>query len=73
MHTASCAAVAMRPAAISIDRAADEASVSVRTIYRAIARGDLPASKIGRRTVVLVTSFDVWLAGCPPVSAGDVR
>jgi excisionase family DNA binding protein len=38
--------------------------VSHMTIRRAIWRGDLPASKIGRKVLIKRESFNAWLASC---------
>lgn len=39
--------------------------LSRRTIYRAIARGDLAAFKAGNRTLVDTESADRWLTATP--------
>jgi predicted DNA-binding transcriptional regulator AlpA len=40
------------------------------TLFRAIRRGDLPARKIGRATIVLARDFEEFLANLPHAFAG---
>ena len=50
------------PCAFSVEQAADYIGVSRRTIFHLFASGDLPKTKIGRRTVVQRIHADGLLA-----------
>jgi len=49
--------------AVSVPQAVERTTLSKATIYRAIARGDLPVRRVGRRTLILVDDLRAWLAG----------
>ena len=55
--------------AYGIAHAADSAGVKRDTLYRAIARGELVARKIGSRTVILADDLRAWLASRPPMQS----
>ncbi|MGE0187658.1 MAG: helix-turn-helix domain-containing protein [Hyphomonadaceae bacterium] len=42
--------------------------ISVRTAWDLIARGEIEAIKIGRRTLVVAASAQAWQARCPRVA-----
>ena len=48
---------------VSIPEAARLANVGRSSIYKVINSGDLPAKKIGRRTVILRADVIAWLTG----------
>ena len=50
----------------SIDRAAAEAAVSPRTIYRLLSTCEVRAVKVRGRTLVDLNSLRVYLASLPP-------
>ena len=54
---------ARRLEALSIAQTAELVSVSKKVVYGAIARGELPASKIGSRFRVRRSDVDAWLDG----------
>ena len=47
--------------AFSIDEAGHVSSVGRTLIYKEIASGNLRATKVGRRTVILVDDLKAWL------------
>ncbi len=49
----------------SIDESCAIAGVGRSFIYAAIAAGDLTARKAGRRTLILHSDLEAWLAGLP--------
>ena len=49
----------------SIDESCAIAGVGRTYIYNAIASGDLTARKAGRRTLILRSELEAWLAGLP--------
>ncbi len=49
----------------SIDESCAIAGVGRSFIYAAIAAGDLTARKAGRRTLILRSDLEAWLAGLP--------
>ena len=51
--------------AYSIDESCEIAGVGRTYIYTAIAAGDLTARKAGRRTLILRSDLEAWLAGLP--------
>ena len=53
--------------AYSIDEVCAIAGVGRTYIYNAIAAGDLTARKAGRRTLILRSDLEAWLAGLPAV------
>jgi excisionase family DNA binding protein len=59
------------PAALKNYRIEDFAlcfAVSKRTVWELIARGEIEALKIGRRTVITAESAQAWRDRCPRVS-----
>ncbi len=59
------AAPSPEPIAYSVETAGNAAGVKRDTLYRAIARGELIARKIGSRTVILADDLRAWLASKP--------
>ena len=55
------------PLANGIGPAAKAAGVGRDTLYRAIARGELTARKIGARTVILADELRRWLDAMPAI------
>jgi len=47
--------------AISVAEAAQRVSVCSKTVFNLIRRGELPARKIGARTVILVSDLERFL------------
>lgn len=56
------------PLAYGINPAAEAAGVGRDTLYRAIARGELTARKIGARTVIMADDLRAWLAAKPAIA-----
>lgn len=55
------------PLAYRIDDACSIAGVGRTLLYAAIRDGKLKAKKMGRRTLILRTSLEAWLAALPSV------
>lgn len=53
------------PASRSVAEIATAHKVGVATVWRAIARGELRARKLGRRTLVLLEDERAWLDSLP--------
>jgi hypothetical protein len=53
--------------AMSKRQCATATNLGISTIEAAIREGDLPASKVKTRTIVLVDDFERWLAGRPRI------
>lgn len=63
---------ATESATVSVSEAARVLGVCEKTAYRAVARGDLPAVKLGRRILVSRRRLAALLDGEPePEPAGD--
>jgi excisionase family DNA binding protein len=73
MPCKSNAAAAPLPAALSIGRAAREASLSRRTIDREIAAGRLDAIRVGARTLIRAEAFTNWLSSRPAAWPATAR
>jgi excisionase family DNA binding protein len=58
----------MTELALSISEACRAARIGRTTLYSAISEGELPARKIGRRTVVLADDLRRWLESLPTVA-----
>lgn len=52
-----------KPETLSVPEAAQRLGVSVKTLHRAIGRGEIPVVRIGRRALVLRRPFDEMLFG----------
>ena len=65
LSSTSAESVAPAPLAYGINTGAEAAAVKRDTIYRAIARGELTARKIGSRTVILAEDLRGWLESRP--------
>jgi excisionase family DNA binding protein len=67
------------PLAHTLDEAAELARTSRRSLYAEIGAGNLHAIKRGRRTLVLRTEIERWLASLPaaiisaPHDAGNAK
>lgn len=46
---------------ISVDDAAEVSSLCRRTLTKSIATGELPATKMGRRTLIRPSDLEAWL------------
>ena len=55
---------------IGIGALAEKLAMSKRTIWRIVGRGDLPVTKIGRRTLISIAEVKRWLAGHAPPTPG---
>jgi hypothetical protein len=53
--------------ALSKRQCATSANLGISSIEAAIRDGDLPASKVGTRTIVLTDDFEHWLASRPRI------
>jgi predicted DNA-binding transcriptional regulator AlpA len=51
--------------AIDVREASRRLGISRATLYRRAARGDVRISKIGHRSVVLVSDLAAWVSGLP--------
>ena len=51
--------------ALSVIETANAAGVGRDKIYEAIKAGELPAHKLGSRTLILAEDIKIWLAGLP--------
>lgn len=49
---------------IGIGYLAEKLGLSTRTVWRIIARGELPTLRIGRRRLIRVADVQFWLSGC---------
>jgi len=61
----------MSPIAVSIPDAVKASGRSRTALYDALKRGDLPAKKAGKRTLILVADLEEYLANLPPFQAGS--
>jgi excisionase family DNA binding protein len=59
--------------ALSPAEAGRRLSVSTRTVFNLIRRGELPAKKIGSRTVIRVCDLNEFLRKATPASSLDAR
>ena len=41
--------------------------ISTTTLYQVLGRGELKASKLGKRTIILTKDLQEWLDGLPPM------
>lgn len=57
------------PASRSVPEIATAHGIGIATVWRAIARGELKARKLGRRTLVLIEDERSWL-NCLPTTNG---
>jgi excisionase family DNA binding protein len=55
----------MGQVAYSIETASKTTETGKTTIYDAIAEGELPAKKLGRRTLILAKDLEKWLENLP--------
>ena len=51
--------------AIPIEEAARRAGVGRTTVYGAVAKGELPLRKAGRRSLIRVDDLKAWIDGLP--------
>lgn len=49
------------PLALSLEAAAEALGLSVRTVRRLVASGQLPASRVGRRVLIEASALDALL------------
>jgi excisionase family DNA binding protein len=56
------------PIALTVAEAAHRARIGKSRLFQSIKDGDLPAKKIGRRTVILREDLANWLASLPPAN-----
>ena len=59
------------PITVTIPGAVKATGMSRSSIYEAMKRGDLPAKKAGRRTLISVTDLEAYIASLPTFR--DVR
>lgn len=50
------------PAFLSAEAVAEQCGLSRRAVYRAIERGELPASRLCSRLRIRLADFDTWIA-----------
>lgn len=58
------------PIAVTIPEAVKASGMSRSSIYEALKRGDLPARKAGRRTLITFADLQAYLASLPEYKAG---
>lgn len=51
--------------AVGIAQACELCGVGRTTLYAAIASGELPARKVGRRTLIITAELEAWLTSRP--------
>ena len=51
--------------AFTVSEAARRAGVGRSSLYEAIARGELPLRKFGKRSLIRVADLQTWLDGLP--------
>lgn len=61
----------VEPQLLTIAVASRRAGTSPDTIARAIARRDLAAVKLGRRTMIPTAAFEAWLGSLPTATLQD--
>lgn len=59
-----------RKLVLTVEETADALTVSIRTVERLIARGELPSRKIGWRRVVPLAALEQYLNGTGSVATG---
>ena len=59
-----------RKLVLTVEETADALTVSIRTVERLIARGELPSRKIGWRRVVPLAALEQYLNGTVSVATG---
>lgn len=59
--------------ALDIKEVCRRLGISRATLYRHAAGGQVRISKIGNRSVVLVTELDAWVRGLPSMSTSTPR
>lgn len=60
----------MEPIAYTIKDASRVVGVGRTKLYEAIGSGQLPARKLGRRTLIMAADLEDWLAQLPPAKPG---
>ncbi len=63
----------MEQLAFTISEACNAARIGRTTLYEAIKRGDLVATKYGRKTLIRVEDLRTWLAGLPTIHASSAE
>jgi len=63
----------MEPIAYTVDHATRIVGIGRTKLYEAIGSGQLPARKLGRRTLILATDLHDWLARLPSAKSGIDR
>ncbi len=58
------------PLALSVDYLAKATGLHRSTVYQAVARGDIPARRFGKRVLILAPDAAAWLAALPFVAQG---
>jgi excisionase family DNA binding protein len=58
----------VEPLAFSVDDSCRATGVGRTTLYAAIKNGELRATKVGRRTVILRADLESWLNSCRGVA-----
>jgi excisionase family DNA binding protein len=59
-----------KPITLTIPAAVLASGMSRTTLYEALKRGDLTARKAGRRTLILFSELEAYLASLPQYRAG---
>ena len=59
--------------AYSVTESCVAAGIGRTHLYELIARGELRAVKVGRRTLILAADLDEWLQGLPSITSMAAR
>ena len=59
------------PLAVTIPEAVKASGLSRSRLYEAMKRGELPARKAGRRTLIPFADLEAYLANLPTFGAGE--
>ncbi|MEO6152121.1 MAG: helix-turn-helix domain-containing protein [Croceibacterium sp.] len=60
----------MKPIALTLPDAVNVSGLSRTSLYEALKRGKLTAIKAGRRTLILHTELEAYMAALPPYRSG---
>ncbi len=67
------AAATQSSSTMTAEALAAKLGVDVKTVYAGLARGEIPARRVGRRWIIVEQVIDDWLASPPEPSRGARR